>query len=85
MTWSRDDNILFTLEEESLQSIWRIPSNGGTPEQLGVSINGEIRGPAMHPDGQSLYFTVGRPHKRDLGSPEFPTKVVFPRSRNLNL
>jgi Tol biopolymer transport system component len=58
MTWSRDDNILFTLEEGSMQSIWRIPSNGGTAEPLGVSINGEIRGPSMHPDGQSLFFTV---------------------------
>jgi Tol biopolymer transport system component len=59
LTWTTSqDHILFTLEEQSRTSIWRVPSNGGIPEQLGVSTNGEIKGPTMHPDGRSLFFTV---------------------------
>jgi serine/threonine-protein kinase len=59
LAWtSNQDHILFTLEEQSRRSIWRVPSNGGIPEQLGVSTYGEIKGPTMHPDGRTLFFTV---------------------------
>jgi Tol biopolymer transport system component len=59
LAWtSNQDHILFTQQEQSKKSIWRIPSSGGIPEQIGVSTNGEIKGPTMHPDGRSLFFTV---------------------------
>ena len=60
LAWTPDDrHILFTRQEHSIQSIWRVPLDGGEPERVCVSMNPFISGPQMHPDGRSIFFTAG--------------------------
>jgi Tol biopolymer transport system component len=59
LAWTPDDrHILFTRHEQSNESIWRVPVDGGVAERIGVSMNAEIKGPQMHPDGRSVFFTA---------------------------
>ena len=60
LAWTSDDrHILFTMHEHSIQSIWRVPLDGGEAERVGVSMNAFILGPQMHPDGRTIFFTAG--------------------------
>ena len=60
LAWTSDDrHILFTRQEHSIQSIWRVPVDGGEAERVCVSMNPFISGPQMHPDGRSIFFTAG--------------------------
>jgi Tol biopolymer transport system component len=55
LAWAADDrHILFVM----LQSIWRVPVNGGEAERLGMSMKARIKGPQMHPDGRTIFFTA---------------------------
>ncbi len=57
LAWTPDHRyILFTITGQ--QSIWRVPVDGGEAERVGLSMNARIKGPQMHPDGRSIFFTV---------------------------
>ena len=57
LAWTPDHRyILFTITRQ--QSIWRVPVDGGEAERVGVSMNARIKGPQMHPDGRSIFFTA---------------------------
>jgi Tol biopolymer transport system component len=65
LAWSHDDRyILFTLFRglelgiPGAQEIWRVPSNGGEAERIGPAMKATIKGPQVHPDGRSLFFTA---------------------------
>ncbi len=60
MEWTPDKRyLLFVKEGESDESLlWRVPVGGGQAEYLGVSTNGGIKGPQMHPDGQRIVYST---------------------------
>ena len=70
LEWSADQKYLFFVSgnsDHSLHSfegppyqstIWRIPSAGGAAERVGITMNGNIKSPFLHPDGKRLFFTV---------------------------
>ena len=54
-SWGADDTILFGQRE----GIMRVSANGGNPELLVATEEGEqVHGPQMLPDGESLLFTI---------------------------
>ena len=54
-SWGADDTILFGQPE----GIMRVSANGGNPELLVATEEGEqVHGPQMLPDGESLLFTI---------------------------
>ena len=70
LEWSPDQKYLFFVlgnTDPSLHSfegppyqstIWRIPSAGGAAERVGITMNGNVKSPFLHPDGKRLFFTV---------------------------
>jgi eukaryotic-like serine/threonine-protein kinase len=55
-SWTNDNSILYGQGE---QGIWRVSSNGGTPEQLVKLDAGEMaHGPQLLPGGGSILFTL---------------------------
>jgi len=70
LEWSPDQKYLFFVlgnTDRSLHSfegppyqstIWRIPSAGGAAERVGITMNGNVKSPFLHPDGKRLFFTV---------------------------
>ena len=54
-TWSPDGKkIAFSSVSASLQEIWTIPANGGTPQRL---VAGGVYDPVFGPGGRYLYFS----------------------------
>jgi Tol biopolymer transport system component len=59
LSWSPDDrHILFVTEEQNVQTIWRVPVDGGAAEQMGVSMNARIKAPQIEPGGRGLIFST---------------------------
>ena len=60
LEWSPDGKyLLFVLAPLGQPStIWRIPAAGGEAERIGITMNGDIKMPLMHPDGKSIFFTA---------------------------
>jgi Tol biopolymer transport system component len=57
VSWERNNTILFGQPD----GIMRVSANGGTPELVIRSENGEqVHGPQMLPDGESVLFSVTR-------------------------
>ncbi len=47
--------------------LWRIPSAGGEPEELGLLVEGlHLYSLSLHPDGQRIAFTAGKPARREV-------------------
>ena len=36
--------------------LWRIPAGGGAPQDMGLSVKGRVKAPAIHPDGTRIVF-----------------------------
>ena len=58
LSWTPDQkHLLFVTEEQSLSDLVMIPSGGGAPRRIGVTLPGVIKAPQMHPDGRSIFFS----------------------------
>jgi Tol biopolymer transport system component len=61
--------------QEPRLELWRIPAEGGEPQDLGLAMEGLLLyGLSIHPDGQRIAFTAGR----DLGSQTWVMENVLP-------
>ena len=60
LSWTPDSEyLLFVNDDDSgVNTIWRVPVNGGEAEPLGVQMDRHIKLPQMSPDGERLYFTT---------------------------
>jgi Tol biopolymer transport system component len=59
LEWTPDGrHLLFVRAEKQLNTLWRIPVEGGEPENLGLTMRGQIKSPFMHADGKTIYFTA---------------------------
>jgi Tol biopolymer transport system component len=38
--------------------LWRVPAAGGEPEQIGISMPGQLDHPELSPDGRRITFAV---------------------------
>ncbi len=56
LTWTPDGRYLLFAKRNQL---WRLPAQGGEPEQLDLAMDG-LRDLRVHPDGRRLAFTAGR-------------------------
>ena len=69
--WSPDGgHVLFTTAEVTSQGsgfkLWRIPSDGGEPESLGLAMEGlQALGLSVHPDGRRIAITAGTPQRQE--------------------
>jgi len=65
LEWTPDGKyLLFGKAGENANapgSLWRVSGAGGTPEPVGLSQLGTIRGPQVHPDGKRLFYTGSEP------------------------
>jgi Tol biopolymer transport system component len=70
VAWTPDQRFLLfvkgSLEGKSPNVLWRVPAAGGPPEQVGISMKGQIKAPQIHPDGRRIYFTVNEPAPGEL-------------------
>ena len=68
--WSPDGKFLLFSEGDgtpnSSTPLWRVPAAGGTAERTGLSQNGVIRGPQVHPDGKRVFYTVTEPNTSEI-------------------
>lgn len=58
LAWSPDQRYLLFVRGGATGSnvLWRIPVAGGEPEQVGISMTGQIMYPHVHPDGRWITF-----------------------------
>ncbi|MGH9238108.1 MAG: hypothetical protein ACRD3G_08720 [Vicinamibacterales bacterium] len=56
LTWMPDQRHLVYADQ--VGTLWRVPTDGGKPEALGVSIPPRIQALSVQPDGRGLYFTA---------------------------
>lgn len=62
LAWTPDQRYLLFVRgelrgEDSTQTLWRVPLAGGPPEEVGVvSSAGDIKSPAVRPDGKQIAF-----------------------------
>ncbi|MBI3494189.1 MAG: PD40 domain-containing protein, partial [Acidobacteria bacterium] len=59
LSWSPNNDLLFVRGGNSAPNIlWRVPVAGGEPEQMGISMPGQLDNPQVHPDGRRITFGV---------------------------
>jgi Tol biopolymer transport system component len=59
LSWSPNNDLLFVRGGNSTPNVlWRVPAAGGEPEQIGISMPGQIDHPQVHPDGHRITFAV---------------------------
>jgi Tol biopolymer transport system component len=63
LAWSRDGRYIYLGRigpevQEGKAELWRVTARGGSPEPLGVSMEG-LRALRFHPDGQRIAFAAG--------------------------
>lgn len=57
LTWSSNNNLLFVRGGNSTPNVlWRVPAAGGEPEQLGISMPGQLDNPEVSSDGRRITF-----------------------------
>ncbi len=63
LAWTPDGrSILFTKKNNgSGWSVWRIPAEGGDPQDLGITAAAFISGISVYPDGQRMAFSTAVP------------------------
>jgi Tol biopolymer transport system component len=54
LSWTPDGRHLLFVRDDG--RLWRVSANGGEPQDMGVSIRGRIKAPAIHPNGTRLVF-----------------------------
>ncbi len=54
-----------TVAKDVTTQVWRVPSNGGKPVRIGLSMSG-LRHLRVHPDGRQIAFAAGS----DIGKNE---------------
>jgi Tol biopolymer transport system component/tRNA A-37 threonylcarbamoyl transferase component Bud32 len=60
-SWTTDDTILYGQSVKGAEGIWRVSTNGGTPEHLVKIEPGEIaQRPQLLPGGRAILFTLAR-------------------------
>lgn len=63
VSWTTGDTILYG---QGTDGIWRVPANGGTPDQLVKVDAGQMaQGPQLLPGGRSVLFTLARNNDSD--------------------
>lgn len=68
LVWAPDGRyVLFVKGNTSSKEkeLWRIPSEGGEPEKLGLAMEG-MTAPRFHPDGQRIAFSAGNVWRREV-------------------
>ncbi len=75
--YSPDGRWLAFLRGLSASDLWRIPTDGGEPEQL-TRIAADVRGFDWTPDGKYLVFNAYRDGKLALWSVDLATRIVAP-------
>jgi serine/threonine-protein kinase len=64
-SWTTDHTIFFG---QGADGIWRVPAEGGTPEQVVKVETGQLAyGPQLLPGGRSVLFTLARGNGADAG------------------
>ena len=61
ISWTPDGTqILFVRSGDTsiVQTLWRIPAAGGEPQKTGVTVQGVLKHPHLHPDGKRLLYSV---------------------------
>ena len=59
LTWSPDNQLLFVRGGNNQpNTLWRVSPAGGSAEQIGISMPGQLMYPHVHPDGRQLAFGV---------------------------
>ncbi len=57
LTWSPNNDLLFVRGGNSAPNVlWRVPAAGGQPEQIGISMTGQLMYPQVSPDGRRMTF-----------------------------
>ncbi len=54
-------SIIFTKNDGSRSSLWRIPADEGDPQDLMISTTKPVSGIRVHPDGRRLAFSTSVP------------------------
>ena len=63
--WTPDGgHLLFAKRRNEATELWRIPVEGGEPENLGLAM-GKIEHLSIHPDGRRIAFTGPGPSSGD--------------------
>ena len=59
LSWAPNNDLLFVRGGNSTPNVlWRVPAAGGEPEQIGISMPGQLDHPQVHPDGHRITFAV---------------------------
>jgi tricorn protease len=55
--WGADGQVYFISEESGMFNIWRIPADGGSPEQVTFHTADGVQYPSISPDGRTISYT----------------------------
>lgn len=70
LSWTPDGRYLLFVRggktNASVSRVWRVPAAGGTAEPVGLSIDGAIKVPQMHPDGRRLFFASTEVSRKEV-------------------
>lgn len=59
LAWSPNNDLLFALGWNRAPNVlWRVAVAGGEPEQIGISMTGQLKYPEVSPDGRRIAFGV---------------------------
>jgi len=71
LSWTPDQKHLLFVRfggaDASVNAVWRVPSHGGVAEPVkGISIEGSIKNPELHPDGRRIFFSAAERSPREV-------------------
>ena len=71
LAWTPDSrHIIYAVSSDGEKrelALWRIPSSGGEPQNLGLSMEGLLAyGLSVHPDGRRIAFTAGTQRRTEV-------------------
>lgn len=59
LSWTANNHLLYVTGGNATPNvIWHIPVAGGEPQQMGISIAGQLYNPELSPDGRHITFAV---------------------------
>jgi len=58
LAWTPDGRSLMFVRDDG--RLWRIPATGGEPQEMGITIDGRLKSPAVHPGGKQIVFSAGQ-------------------------
>lgn len=57
LSWAPNNDLLFVRGGNNTPNVlWRVPAAGGEPEQIGISMPGQLDHPELSPDGRRVTF-----------------------------